>query len=144
MRFLINIYKPNRDLDSYKKLDSRQKQRIKQLEVELETSMKKFNHKGLTDRLYSPFSAQSNGSKKSNYSAPNRNLNNNNKISPASSKNSFNSRNSSNSVLLILFNILGSFSTEQKLRGFTWVNTGLKSVLKEALSNAASCLISLG
>lgn len=59
--------------------------------------MKKFSYKGVTDRLYSPYSNHSNGSRKSNYSVPNR-LNSNNssgnaspnvrQASPALSKNS--------------------------------------------------------
>lgn len=34
--------------------------------------MKKFSYKGVTDRLYSPYSNHSNGSRKSNYSVPNK------------------------------------------------------------------------
>lgn len=39
--------------------------------------MKKFSYKGVTDRLYSPYSNHSNASRKSNHSVPNR-LNSNN------------------------------------------------------------------
>lgn len=45
--------------------------------------MKKFSYKGVTDRLYSPYSNHSNGSRKSNYSVPNR-LNSNNSSGNAS------------------------------------------------------------
>ncbi|CAK77565.1 unnamed protein product (macronuclear) [Paramecium tetraurelia] len=87
----------NQQIDSLKKQDTVQKRRINQLETELSQSMKKFSYKGVTDRLYSPYSNHSNGSRKSNYSVPNR-LNSNNssgnaspnvrQASPALSKNS--------------------------------------------------------
>ena len=51
--------------------------------------MKKFSYKGVTDRLYSPYSNQSNGSRKSNYSMPNKPASVN--ASPNLSKNSRNS-----------------------------------------------------
>lgn len=55
--------------------------------------MKKFNHRGVTDRLYSPYSNHSNASKKSNNSVPVRIASNpsSNNASPNLSKNSRNS-----------------------------------------------------
>ncbi|KAM3147762.1 hypothetical protein pb186bvf_000090 [Paramecium bursaria] len=79
----------NQQMDFFRKQDAIQKRRITQLENELQSSMKKFSYKGVTDRLYSPYSNQSNGSRKSNYSMPNKPASVN--ASPNLSKNSRNS-----------------------------------------------------
>ena len=45
--------KVQQELDFYKQQDKKQKLRIKQLENDLESALKKGSSKGVTDRLYS-------------------------------------------------------------------------------------------
>ncbi|CAD8156439.1 unnamed protein product [Paramecium octaurelia] len=117
----------NQQIDSLKKQDAVKKRRINQLETELSQSMKRYSYKGVTDRLYSPYSNYSNASRKSNHSVPNRANSNNSpgnaspnvrQTSPNLSKNSRSSVQYSVSIDSILVftsetSILQHFSNEQ-------------------------------
>lgn len=96
----------NTDVDFYKNNEKKQKNRIKQLEIELETAVKRGTNRGISDRIYSPYnkgSGTTTNSKRSNsvpvksYSPASRYT----KGTPtqSSSKGPFNTRTTSNETL---------------------------------------------
>lgn len=92
-------------MDFFKNNDKKQKNRIKQLEIELETAVKRGSNRGISDRLYSPYNkgTSTTTAKRSNsvpvksYSPASRY--NKSNATQSSSKGPFNSRTTSNEAL---------------------------------------------
>ncbi|KAL4485080.1 hypothetical protein ABPG72_014600 [Tetrahymena utriculariae] len=101
------IEKSASEIDFFKQNDRKQKQRIKQLEIELESAIKRVSTKGTTDRLYSPYTRNTPGSSASNTSnrratsVPTKGYSPANRTTPATTTNNQNrygQRNASNSA----------------------------------------------